>query len=293
MRIGITTPVVTAYPGTTSSWERDAGPAELVQIAEAADHLGYDHLTCSEHVAVPADVAQVRGGTYWDPLATLAYLAAHTTSIRLVTSVLVLGYHHPLAIAKRYGTLDALAGGRVVLGLGVGSLEEEFTMLGAPFADRGARADDALRALRAALSETVPSYEGEFYSFTGMVVSPSTVQDQLPLWIGGRTRRSLRRAVAFGQGWMPFGLTPGEVTELLTSVDLPTDLDVVLPTTPLDPSAAPDQALAEVSALAGAGATRLSVSVAAESARHYVEQLHALRELLAGSSPDPLGTFRQ
>ena len=86
--------------------------------------------------------------------------------------MLVLGYHHPLAIAKRYGTLDVVTGGRVILGVGVGSLQEEFELLGAPFDDRGARADDAMRALRASLSQPEPEYHGEYYDFEGFLVDP-------------------------------------------------------------------------------------------------------------------------
>ena len=96
--------------------------------------------------------AHRRGTRYWDPLATLGYLAARTQRIRLATNVLVLAYHHPLEIAKRYGTLDKVSNGRLILGVGVGSLKEEFDLLGAPFDDRGPRGDDALRALRASLS---------------------------------------------------------------------------------------------------------------------------------------------
>ena len=122
--------------------------------------LGYDYLTCSEHVGIPTDVAPRPRGDLLGSAATLGYLAARTTRIRLATHVLVLGYHHPLELAKRYGTLDRISGGRVVLGVGVGSLEEEFELLGVPFEDRGARADDALRALRASLAQREPSYDG-------------------------------------------------------------------------------------------------------------------------------------
>src|SRR5205807_1878685 len=99
-------------------------------------------------------------------------MAAITEQIRFATNVLVLGYHHPLAIAKRYGTLDAVSGGRLILGFGVGSLVEEFDLLDAPFTDRGARADDALRALRASLSVRQPSYSGTHYTYDGFVVEP-------------------------------------------------------------------------------------------------------------------------
>ena len=181
----------------------------------SADRLGYHHLTCSEHVVVPTDVALVRGSRYWDPLATFGYLAALTTRVRLATNVLVLGYHHPLEIAKRYGTLDRLSGGRLILGLGVGSLREEFELLGVPFADRGPRADDALSALRSSLSVSVPDYDGPYYRYSGMVVDPCALQAPVPLWIGGRTARSLRRAVELGDGWAPFGIRASEVRSML------------------------------------------------------------------------------
>ena len=149
MKLGIVTPALTLLPRAHATWEETATLAQVVDVVQEAERLGYHHCTCSEHVVVPVDVAAERGGRYWDPLATFGYLAAVTTSIRLATHVLVLGYHHPLAIAKRYGTLDVVSDGRLILGVGVGSLEEEFDLLGAPFPDRGARADDAMRALRA------------------------------------------------------------------------------------------------------------------------------------------------
>ncbi len=202
-------------PGGHGAWEATATIEDLARVAAAADRLGYHHLTCSEHIGVPVAERDRRGVRYWDPLATFGYLAARTERIRFATLVLVLGYHHPLEIAKRYGTLDAVSGGRLILGVGVGSLEEEFDLLGAPFADRGARADDALRALRAALSQPEPAYHGEFYAFDGFVVEPCAAQERVPLWVGGRTLRSLRRAVALADGWSPFAVKPAQVEEWL------------------------------------------------------------------------------
>ncbi len=148
MHLGIVTPVLIQHPSTRSEWEASADIGEIATVAATADRLGFHHLTCSEHVAVPEEIAAERGGTYWDPLATLGFLAARTSRILLATQVLVLGYHHPLEIAKRYGTLDRVSNGRLILGLGVGTLKQEFDLINAPFADRGARADDALAALR-------------------------------------------------------------------------------------------------------------------------------------------------
>ncbi|MFE3176594.1 LLM class F420-dependent oxidoreductase [Amycolatopsis sp. NPDC059090] len=278
MDIGLVSPVVTRLPGDPNAWEDTAGIEDLARIAETADRLGFHHLTCSEHVAVPVAVAEQRGSTYWDPLATFGFLAARTSRIRLVTQVLVLGYHHPLEIAKRYGTLDTVSGGRLVLGLGVGSLREEFDLLGAPFEHRGERADDALRALRAALSQRLPEYHGRHYDFAGMIVEPHAVQAKVPLWIGGRTKRSLRRAVELADGWVPFGLSLEELRRMLDTVELPDGFQVVLsPGRPLDPGAA--SCRDRLARVLEAGATTVSARIAAKSADHYREQLEALAEL--------------
>ncbi|MEY2478573.1 MAG: hypothetical protein QOG87_3888 [Actinomycetota bacterium] len=279
MRLGLITPVLTLNPRVHNEWERDGTLADVVTIAEAADRLGYHHLTCSEHMAVPRDYESTRGVRYWDALATFGYLAARTTAIRLATHVVVLGYHHPLEIAKRYGTLDRVSGGRLVLGVGVGSLEEEFDLLEADFAGRGARADDALRALRAALSQREPSYHGPFYGFDGVVVDPCAVQVRVPIWVGGRTRRSLRRALELGDAWVPFRLTPAQVAELVDRLGSPADL-VLAPEPALDPIGQPDSTVETVQPYLNAGATVLNLRLVHRSAAHCCEQLEALLPLL-------------
>src|SRR6266480_3041240 len=185
MRLGITPPLFTMTPHGHAPWEVEAEFEEVVPLVEAADRLGYDYVTCSEHVIIPEDVAAVRGGRYWDPLATFGYLAACTERIAFATYVLVLGYHHPLEIAKRYGTLDRVSGGRLILGVGVGSQREEFDLLGAQFEGRGDRADDAIRALRSSLSQLEPEYRGSHYAFDGFVVDPCAEQLRVPIWVGG------------------------------------------------------------------------------------------------------------
>ncbi len=215
MKLGIVTPVLTLLPRAHAQWEETASFTDVVDIVQEAERLGYHHCTCSEHVAVPVEVAKVRGGRYFDPLATFGALGAHTERIRFAAHVLVLGYHHPLAIAKRYGTLDVVTGGRVILGVGVGSLHEEFELLGASFDDRGARGDDAMRALRTSLSQPEPEYHSEYFDYSGFLVEPCAVQARVPLWVGGRTYRSLRRAVELGDGWAPFALRTEEIAEML------------------------------------------------------------------------------
>lgn len=287
MRLGIVTPVVTRLPGAHARWEAHAGPEELAAVVEAADRLGYDFCTCSEHVAVPVADAETRGGVYWDPAATLAWLAARTARIRLATFVVVLAYHHPLTLAKRYGTLDRLSGGRLVLGVGVGTLEGEFRLLGAPFDDRGPRADDAIRALRAALADPRPRYRGTHYAFEGLVVEPTAVQARVPIWVGGRTGRSLRRAVRLADGWAPFGLGSDELAALLRRAaqtpewarrDRPLEV-VVQNRRPWDPTGEPEPVVGALRRARALGATHAAVRLVHHSATHYVEQLEALQGL--------------
>lgn len=293
LRLGITTPVVAMLPDAHARWEESGTIDDVAMVARTAERLGYDYLTCSEHVVIPTEVAAVRGSRYWDPLATFGYLAAVTTRIRLSTNVLVLGYHHPLEIAKRYGTLDQVSGGRLILGLGVGSLHEEFDLLGAPFDDRGPRADDSLSALRASLSTQHPEYEGPYYRFSDVVLDPCALQPSVPLWIGGRTARSLRRAVELGDGWVPFGIRATDIAAMVESARATPawearirPLEILLQNgRPADPLDDPAGTLRTVERLAGAGATGLQLRFIHHSLDHYLEQLEAMVALVGGRGP--------
>jgi probable F420-dependent oxidoreductase len=280
VKLGIMTPVVTNVGGAPLTWEKNASIEHIGRVAEVADRLGYHHMTCSEHIGLPSSETVRRGARYWDPLATFGYLSARTERIRFATMTLVLGYHHPLAIVKRYGTLDHVSGGRVILGLGVGSLKEEFDLLGVPFDDRGPRGDDALRALRAALPTNEPTYDGEFYSFGGLTVDPCALQSHMPFWIGGRTKRSLRRAVTLADGWAPFNVPAATAAEWLKAWELPHGFEVVLMAErPLDPVGNPRPTEEMLHAMAAAGTTTLSAVFVAHSLEHYLEQLNALAEM--------------
>jgi len=289
MKLGIVTPVLTLLPRAHATWEDTGTFADVVGIVQAADRLGYHHCTCSEHVAIPREVAETRGARYWDPLATFGALSTATTNIRFATHVLVLGYHHPLAIAKRYGTLDEITDGRVILGVGVGSLREEFDLLGAPFDGRGDRADDAMRALHAALSRRMPEYHGTYYEFENFVVDPHARQARMPLWVGGRTARSLRRAVELGDGWAPFGLRTAELADMLARArdtvawsERAEPIDVLLQNEhPLDPLGEPDRVAEQLAKFTSIGATGVNVRFVHHSVEHYCEQLSALAALTA------------
>ncbi len=283
MRFGLVTPILTRHPANDAPWTEQAGPADVAAIARAADRFGFHHLTCSEHVAIPASAAASRGTRYYDPLATFGFLAAQTTRIRFVTHVLVLGYHHPLAIAKRYGTLDRVSGGRLVLGVGVGTLAEEFGLLGVEFAGRGAVYEDALRALRSAFGRREPRYHGTHFAFDGMVVDPCGVQTDVPIWVGGRSARSLRRALLFADGWSPFGSDPDALERFVGRArgwrewrERAAPFELVLPIDRLlDPVDATERrAIVErLGRYRALGATIVNLRFRHGSLEHYLEQL--------------------
>ena len=283
--LGIVPPIVNRNPRfSPPEWELEGEIDDLATVIQAAERLGYEFACFPQHVAIPEEGEERRGKIYWDPAATMGYIAARTSSIKLATYVLVLGYYHPLQIAKTFGTLDRISGGRLILGLGVGSLEPEFKLLDRPFEDRGARADDALRALRAALGVRVPKYRGEYYDFEGFVVDPHAVQEHVPIWIGGRTARSLRRALELGEGWAPFGLTLDQLKPIIDAEreGIGTGFDLVLaPEPPLDPSGKPDDTVETVKRYAAAGATKLNLRFHHDSAAHYIEQLEAMTACVA------------
>ena len=291
MKFGVATPVTSMHPRRQVTWERDAGPDDLKRIAVAADDLGYYWLTCPEHVGIPTEVAKIRGARYYDPLATLSYFAAVTSQIKLFTTVIALGYHHPLAVAKRYGTLDKLSNGRLVLGVGVGSLREEFDLLGAEFDNRGAVYTDALKALRAALGQHQPKYEGEFYTFDDFIIDPHAVQERVPIWLGGRTALSLRRALTSGQGWDPFGLTTEQAAELIgrarswpewTSRTEPFGIALTFePALDITQPGQIDVMVDNLGRLQAAGATVYNAIFRSESVEHYLEQLALFQEKVA------------
>src|SRR5580658_2110816 len=131
---------------STDEWEADAGAAELAIAARAFDTHGFDYVGVCEHVAIPREVSTRMSTTWFDPVATLGWLAGITTRVKLLSHILVAPYHHPAQIAKAFSTIDALSGGRAILGLGAGHLRGEFELLGADYEGRTKRLADAVPA---------------------------------------------------------------------------------------------------------------------------------------------------
>jgi probable F420-dependent oxidoreductase len=187
-----------------------AGPEALERLAPLAEELGYDSLWMGEHVVVPdprrPPSPMEPDEPIHDPLVALAFAAAHTTSIRLATGIVILPQRNPVVLAKQLASLDSISSGRLIAGIGVGYLEPEMTAVGVPMKRRGARADEYLAAMRALWEQERPSFEGEFVRFDGVNAHPRPVQRPLPVVIGGHTDAAHRRAARSGQGWYGFML---------------------------------------------------------------------------------------
>ncbi|MEU9113851.1 TIGR03619 family F420-dependent LLM class oxidoreductase [Streptomyces sp. NPDC048483] len=218
---GIQLPVQSQSTIYAESWEAAAGPADLVEIARAADRHGFAYIACCEHIAIPRRLAGAMSTVWYDPVATLAHLAAVTQRVRLLSHVAVVGLKHPLISAKQYATLDHLSGGRLILGVGAGHVQEEFEALGVEFARRGAVLDESIDALKAALGpEEFPEFKGARYAFSGLGQAPRPVQTpRPPIWVGGSSPAAVRRAAVRGDGWLPQGdrrdQLPGQIAKLL------------------------------------------------------------------------------
>ena len=187
-------------------WERAAGPAELAAVTRACDVNGFYSVSVCDHVAIPRERAPTMSTTWYDTVATLGWLAGFTAKVRLLSHVYVVAYRHPLQTAKAFATLDALSGGRAILGVGAGHVEGEFDALEVPFKDRGRLTDEAIDAITVALTDEWPEHAGARWSFKDLGQRPRPVQEpRPPIWIGGYGKPALRRVAARGDGWIPQG----------------------------------------------------------------------------------------
>lgn len=178
--------------------------AELTEIAQACEECGFDSVWATDHVIMPVELREPYGQLL-EPLTTLAFIAAKTSSIRLGTSILVITQRNPILAAKQAATLDVFSGGRVILGLGAGWAEQEFGFLNMDFPGRGKAFDEGIGLLRALWSREVVDFEGEYYKVKGAVFLPKPVRMDIPIWIGGNSPRAIKRAAALGDGWHPVG----------------------------------------------------------------------------------------
>ncbi|MGH9028917.1 MAG: TIGR03619 family F420-dependent LLM class oxidoreductase [Acidimicrobiales bacterium] len=201
---GIQLPVQSQSTIYVEPWELGAGPAEIARVARQADESGFFYVAVSDHTAIPRRAAQAMGTTWYDTVATLGWVAAQTSRVRLLAYVYIAALRHPLRAAKEFATLDRLSDGRLIIGVGAGHVVEEFAIMGRDFESRGALTDEAIDGITAGLSEEFPELEGPTWPTVDLGVSPRPVQrPRPPVWVGGSSAAALRRAATRGDGWLP------------------------------------------------------------------------------------------
>jgi len=197
-----------------------SGPEALARTARTAEAAGFESVWAGEHVILPDPQVppspMAPQDPALDPLVALAWAAAHTTTLRLATGIVIMPQRNPVVLAKQVASLDVLSNGRLTLGVGVGYLEPEFRAIGADFEQRGAVTDEYLDAMAHLWYDEHPEFHGRFADFAGVDAYPRPVQRPIPVVVGGHTPRAYRRAVARGHGWYGFSLTPESAAESIT-----------------------------------------------------------------------------
>jgi probable F420-dependent oxidoreductase len=248
-------------------------PAAAAEFARAAEDAGFESLWTVEHVVVPSDyrsaypyspTGKMPGSDDLpipDPLIWLSYVAAATSRINLATGILILPQRNPVVLAKELATLDRMSAGRLLLGIGVGWLEEEFDAIGVPFADRGRRNDEYVAAMRALWTQEKASFHGEYARFDDCIMRPRPVHGTVPIHIGGHTDIAARRAGRLGDGFFPGKGTHAELARSFelaraTAREHGRDPDAIEMTTgAINPQA--DKAIDGIKALADIGTARV------------------------------------
>jgi probable F420-dependent oxidoreductase len=207
---------------------RYVDPARAVELVQAAEAAGFESAWTVEHTVIPhgyqsqypySPSGRLPGGDgdfdLPDPLIWMAYVAAATTRIKLATGVIILPQHNPVITAKQVATLDMMSGGRVLLGVGVGWLKEEFDAVGSPFEERGARTDEYIKIMRELWAADRPSFEGKFFRFQNAYMRPKPVNRSVPIIIGGHSSFAAKRAGRLGDGFFPARGAPAELVKLV------------------------------------------------------------------------------
>jgi probable F420-dependent oxidoreductase len=192
-------------------------PEAIATVARAAEDAGVESLWGGEHIILPDPAVRFPPDrVIVDLIASIAFAAAHTRKLRFGTGIILLPQRNPLVLAKEIASLDVLTGGRLILGLGIGSIEQEYRALGIPYEGRGRRAEEWLAAMKAVWTMPKPEFHGEHFAFSGIRAEPRPVQKPWPeiVW-GGRTPYGFSRAARLGTGWYGYDLSLEETAELL------------------------------------------------------------------------------
>ena len=271
MRVGIHLP----------QYGRVASASAIQRAARHAEELGFADIWVSDHIVHPAE--QSYPSPYLlDPIVTLSWAAAVTETIGLGTSVLVLPQHNPLELANMLATIDALSGGRLTIGVGVGWSEREFAALGYDFANRGARTDEIIQLLRTAWRDDPSSFHGTYYAYDDIRVVPRPAHD-IAIWVGGSSERAYRRGVVLGDGYQIIGVTPDEARPVIERIrrDRPDTAFPISLRTGWDPQGMePDRIRDELAAYEAAGVQHVVSAPWRSNLDDWLRSMDLLRELV-------------
>ncbi len=285
LAVGMQLPIQSQSTSYAQPWEADAGPDDLERIVRAADASNFDYVAVCDHIAIPDEQAEAMSPTWYDTISTLSWIAGFTDDVHLLSHVYVPAYRHPAAVAKAWTTLDALSGGRAILGVGAGHVTGEFELLGINHAERGRLTDAALSTIGEAFRTGRVG--------NGNVAPRSPRPDGPPIWIGGSSKAALRRAARFGDGWLPQGTPYPEMPSAIEAIHehqerihgarRPIDIGIITsflyvgePGFEPPPGTfvgEPDRIARGLGRLAELGATQLQVRFAASSATEFAEQV--------------------
>lgn len=211
MKFAFAMPHLLRLKATLQPWEASVTGADQTRLAKWADKAGYDMISVPEHFIIPNAHLELSGPHYFHAAAGMGYFAGATETIRINSSIAILPLQNPIVAAKALSTIDWMSSGRVIATFGVGWLKEEFDILGVPFNERGAMAEEYLAAMIELWTKADPEFEGKYVKFKNVAFEPKPFQKpHLPIWLGGDADAVLKRAAKYASGWWPF-LTKPEV----------------------------------------------------------------------------------
>jgi probable F420-dependent oxidoreductase len=212
MKLGFSMPHMLRLKATCQPWEAQVTGADQTRLAKWAEKLGYEMISLPEHHIVPTSHVDLSGPHYFHGYTSMAYMAGATESIRVNSCIAILPLQHPVVTAKALSTMDWLSSGRVTVTFGVGWLAEEFEILGVPFHERGAIAEEYIQAIIELWTQDKPHFEGRYVSFQDVAFEPKPVQRPHPrVWFGGDADPVLRRTARYASGWWPFLTKPENI----------------------------------------------------------------------------------
>ena len=300
-----------------------AQPKALIRIAQQGDQLGFDSMVVGDHIVVPKTVNSSYpysvgnqmpwgdSGDHLEQLTQLTFLAGVTERIRIVPSVMIVPYRNAVLTAKILSTMDVLSEGRLVVGVGVGWLEEEFWAVDAPpFSERGAITNEYILAFKELWTNDNPTFDGKYVKFSDITMSPKPVQKpHPPIWVGGQSRPAIRRAVELGNAWHPVGATPAaplEPEEMSSKLDYlrshaekigrdPSEVEVAMKAPLYDTDVtsgesrrrfggSAEQILEDVRVYADLGVSHLIFDIRSDDLSHTLERMTWLAEEVAAKA---------